>query len=180
MFTQLKVLFVIKLNILFKLEKFLTDSDYATQKIQAYEANKSMINILDVLNTIPHIKAMLSAMMNAKRIVEEQSAKGGLSNEFLMEVKTNVFPFKALPTNATSIIYKFIDQISTFKFLKEHVKDITIKNVNERYDLDYSKIQVVDRELSLDFNNYSDVMTYKIWFENVFCSLSKEFTYLQR
>lgn len=150
----------------FSLEKFLNDKTYAEENIGYYWENKSLFNILDIINTIPHVKAMLSAMVNAKRVVETHTVKGGLSKKFLTDMKFKLNPSKRLPTYATSTIYKFIDQITVLKFLREAAPAVTIKKVQNAYDLDYSFLTTNNDELTLDFSNYSDVMTYKNWFEN--------------
>lgn len=143
------------------MEKFLNDKTYAEENIGYYWENKSLFNILDIINTIPHVKAMLSAMVNAKRVVETHTVKGGLSKKFLTDMKFKLNPSKRLPTYATSTIYKFIDQITVLKFLREAAPAVTIKKVQNAYDLDYSFLTTNNDELTLDFSNYSDVMTYK-------------------
>ena len=147
----------------FDLYMFLNDDDYNERKVKEYESKKSVFNILDVINEIPHVKKMLQAMMTAKTTVNNHSVKGELGEKFLKDIKYNFFPFKKLPSDTNSKIYKYLDQIITYKFLKENITNLTINNVDSYYTDDYLKETLMNpiETKSLNFANYADVLTYK-------------------
>jgi hypothetical protein len=147
----------------FDLDRFLNNNDYNKRKVEEYENKKSVFNILDVINEIPHVKNMLQAMMTAKTTVNNHSVKGMLGEKFLKDIKYNFFPFKKLPSDTNSKIYKYLDQVITYKFLKENITNLKINNLNSYYTDDYFKETLstpIDTK-SLNFANYADVLTYK-------------------
>ena len=142
---------------------FLNNEEYNKLKVEEYEKNKSVFNVLDIINEIPHVKKMLQAMITAKNTINVNTVKGKLGEDFLKTIKYNFFPFKKLPSNINNKIYKYLDQIITYKFLKENITNLTINNVDSYYTDDYLKETLINpiETKSLNFANYADVLTYK-------------------
>lgn len=159
----------------FDIIRFLSDPDYNEKAVEAYERKKDTFNVLDVINTTPHFKAMLTSLVATENVPNSVSVRSKMIPKIVNDLRNRVPHL--IEGNLTgrhiSAINNFLSDIIISNYLD--TIQIPLTNVERRY-VGNDLLASVEEEQNLNLAITEDRMTFKNWFETTFLNeLQREY-----
>ena len=121
-------------NMKFDIAKFLEQPDYAESVIKFYNLIKSVINVFDLINSLPHYKAFINAYYINEQNSKSGSVKYALSNSIIDTLENIIMrrrigkitmPNK-LSESQLNIVRDYIDELIIRKYLRNKNLSISV------------------------------------------------------
>ena len=148
----------------FDFMRFLTDDKYKAYTIEKYESAKDTFNVLDIINTVPHFKAMTWALTVSEVIPSKLTLRAKLVPELLNKVKDAIPETKLLPKHISAVQH-YITEVLANKFLDK--LSLEVSGLSSFY-INSDLTMAPKNKLSLNFRNTDHRMTFKNWVETSF------------
>lgn len=142
--------------------RFISDEDYRNDAILRYERAKTSFNILEAINSSPHLREMYRAMYVSDHLLSSFSYKYNLYKKLINDPK--VYSGKIQGEDKSKIITGFINDLVTAEFFDRSGISINLQNPITIYNSDFSDSLSNIRSLTL--NNVFNRASFKRWMES--------------
>jgi hypothetical protein len=143
----------------FDVYKYLTDMQYRKYMIEYYHIIKGTLNVLDMMEEIPHYKEIINCLKAVAVSKQTLSSKSRLINTLIKETNT-----KQLTDQQLRGIIRFVDKLNALNFTKSLGKAIVLKKSIEGFNSSFEKISVD----TIDLSTFEGMATFKHWVEHEF------------
>ena len=142
--------------------RFISDEDYRNDAILRYERAKTSFNILEAINSSPHLREMYRAMYVSDHLLSSFSYKYNLYKKLINDPK--VYSGKIQGEDKSKIITGFINDLVTAEFFDRSGISINLQNPIIIYNSDFS--DSLSNIKSLTLNNVFNRASFKRWMES--------------
>lgn len=143
----------------FDIYRYLTDMQYRTDMIEYNHIIKGTLNVLDMMEEIPHYKEIINCLKALSVSKQTLSSKSRLITKLIKE--SNI---KYLTDQQLRGIIRYVDKLNGVNFAKSLNKIIVLNHPIEGFDSYFNKIQV-DK---IDLSTFEGIATFKHWVEHEF------------
>lgn len=156
----------------FDLTKFLEQPDYAESVIKFYNLIKSVINVFDLIDSLPHYKAFINAYYINEQNSKLGSVKYALSNSIIDNLENVIMrrrigkitmPNK-LSESQLNIIRDYIDELIIRKYLKNKNLSISVPK-GQNYFLNGEMLTATE-QTSYSLSNDDGLASFKLYMES--------------
>ena len=145
----------------FDLMKFIHDNEYRIRMIQEYEKEKSTINILSVISSVPHFREMFNVLYDNNFILKTLSARYNLSMEYADEVNAKY----KLNDSEFRQVGRYINDMFIMSYLTNLNKSIIIPQGVKYYVDDQIGTEALKPE-SVKLDSLYGLASFKSYMEN--------------
>ncbi|MGM9530843.1 hypothetical protein [Intestinibacter sp.] len=142
--------------------RFISDEDYRNDAILRYERAKTSFNILEAINSSPHLREMYRAMYVSDHLLSSFSYKYNLYKKLIND--SRVYSGKVQGEDKSKIIIGFINDLVTAEFFDRSGININLQNPITIYNSDFS--DSLSNIKSLTLNNVFNRASFKRWMES--------------
>lgn len=142
--------------------RFISDEDYRNDAILRYERAKTSFNILEAINSSPHLREMYRAMYVSDHLLSSFSYKYNLYKKLINDPR--VYSGKIQGEDKSKIITGFINDLVTAEFFDRSGISINLQNPITIYNSDFS--DSLSNIKSLTLNNVFNRASFKRWMES--------------
>ncbi len=153
----------LKLTTKFDLMRFLSDAEYAKNMTDAYDEVKSMTNILDVIQKVPHFAKMFKSLYDLKRTLTGLSSRYEFTQNLANEIQNSKY---GLSQNEFKQIGYYVNDRLLVAFLTSRGLEFDLGAGLNRYLAGDTKPTQVSKSTKVKLENLYDLATFKNWMEN--------------
>ena len=159
-------------NMKFDIAKFLEQPDYAESVIKFYNLIKSVINVFDLINSLPHYKAFINAYYINEQNSKSGSVKYALSNSIIDTLENIIMrrrigkitmPNK-LSESQLNIVRDYIDELIIRKYLRNKNLSISVPK-GQNYFLNGEMLTATE-QTSYSLSNDDGLASFKLYMES--------------
>lgn len=143
----------------FDVYRYLTDMQYRTDMIEYNHIIKGTLNVLDMMEEIPHYKEIINCLKALAVSKQTLSSKSRLITTLIK--KSDI---EYLTDQQLRGIIRYVDKLNAFNFTKSLKKIIVLNHSIEGFDPYFNKIKV-DK---IDLSTFEGIATFKHWVEHEF------------
>ena len=143
----------------FDIYRYLTDMQYRTDMIEYNHIIKGTLNVLDMMEEIPHYKEIINCLKALAVSKQTLSSKSRLITTLIK--KSDI---EYLTDQQLRGIIRYVDKLNAFNFTKSLKKIIVLNHSIEGFDPYFNKIKV-DK---IDLSTFEGIATFKHWVEHEF------------
>jgi hypothetical protein len=142
----------------FDVYKYLTEEDYRKDMIRYTHLIKGTLNVLDMMEEIPHYKQIIRCFTSLAVSKEALSSKNRLITRFMHENNLNKLTDQQLKG-----MLRFVDRLNGLNYFKSFDSPITLHNTSiEGFDRYFAKTSVS----VIDLTTFEGMATFKHWIEH--------------
>ena len=148
----------LKLTTKFDLMRFLSDAEYAKNMTDAYDEVKSMTNILDVIQKVPHFAKMFKSLYDLKRTLTGLSSRYEFTQNLANEIQNSKY---GLSQNEFKQIGYYVNDRLLVAFLTSRGLEFDLGAGLNRYLAGDTKPTQVSKSTKVKLENLYDLATFK-------------------
>lgn len=143
----------------FDIYRYLTDDQYKREMIEYNHIIKGTLNVLDMMEEIPHYKEILNCLKSLAVAKQNLSSKSRLINKLIQESKAEYLNDQQLRG-----IIRYVDKLNAFNFAKSLNDTLVLDKAIEGFDYYFNKTKT-DK---IDLSTFEGIATFKHWIEYEF------------
>lgn len=143
----------------FDIYRYLTDEQYKQEMIEYNHIIKGTLNVLDMMEEIPHYKEILNCLKSLAVAKQNLSSKSRLINKLIQESKAEYLNDQQLRG-----IIRYVDKLNAFNFAKNLNDVLVLDKAIEGFDYYFNKTKT-DK---MDLSTFEGIATFKHWIEYEF------------
>ena len=143
----------------FDIYRYLTDEQYKQEMIEYNHIIKGTLNVLDMMEEIPHYKEILNCLKSLVVAKQNLSSKSRLINKLIQESKAEYLNDQQLRG-----IIRYVDKLNAFNFAKNLNDVLVLDKAVEGFDYYFNKTKT-DK---MDLSTFEGIATFKHWIEYEF------------
>lgn len=143
----------------FDVYRYLTDKQYRRDMIDYNHIIKGTLNVLDMMEEIPHYKTILECLKSLAVSKQSLSSKSRLINTLMRDSGLEYLNDQQLKG-----IIRYVDKLNAVNFAKSISESISLDSSIEGFDTYFNKIKT-DK---IDLSTFSGMATFKHWIEHEF------------
>lgn len=149
----------------FDMYRYLTDQEYKKDMIEYNHIIKGTLNVLDMMEEIPHYKEIINCLKSLVVSKQTLSSKSRLINKLMEESGAEYLNDQQLRG-----IIRYVDKLNAVNFAKNLPGAIVLNTSIEGFNSYFEKVRV-DK---IDLNTFEGFATFKHWIEYEFLEDLKE------
>ena len=149
----------------FDMYRYLTDQEYKKDMIEYNHIIKGTLNVLDMMEEIPHYKEIINCLKSLVVSKQTLSSKSRLINKLMEESGAEYLNDQQLRG-----IIRYVDKLNAVNFAKNLPGAIVLNTSIEGFNNYFEKVRV-DK---IDLNTFEGFATFKHWIEYEFLEDLKE------
>ena len=143
----------------FDIYRYLTDMQYRQDMIEYNHIIKGTLNVLDMMEEIPHYKQIINCLTTLAVSRTALSSKNRLLTKLMQE--TNM---EYLSDQELKGIIRYVDKLNGVNFFKNLKSKVVLNQEIEGFDVYFNKIRVGE----IDLSTFNGMATFKHWIEHEF------------
>ena len=149
----------------FDMYRYLTDEQYKKDMIKYNHIIKGTLNVLDMMEEIPHYKEIISCLKSLVVSKQTLSSKSRLINKLMEESGAEYLNDQQLRG-----IIRYVDKLNAVNFAKSLPEVIVLDKSIEGFNTYFEKVSVSE----IDLSTFEGLATFKHWIEYEFLEDLKE------
>lgn len=143
----------------FDVYKYLTDMQYRQDMIEYNHIIKGTLNVLDMMEEIPHYKQIIKCLTTLAVSRTALSSKNRLLTKLMQE--TNM---EYLSDQELKGIIRYADKLNGVNFFRSFESKLGLKQEIEGFDTYFNKVKASE----IDLSTFNGMATFKHWIEHEF------------
>ena len=143
----------------FDIYRYLTDMQYRQDMIEYNHVIKGTLNVLDMMEEIPHYKQIINCLTTLAVSRTALSSKNRLLTRLMQE--TNM---EYLSDQELRGIIRYADKLNGVNFFRSFESKLVVKQEIEGFDTYFNKIKAGE----IDLSTFNGMATFKHWIEHEF------------